>query len=112
MHPIIDKAVGEGWPVTELIDVVEAFGMSLDVTKNKPEVAGVEVPPKPTNVPVSLFEYTEPEVPDRKRKHWSERDWTVLEQYVRSELTAREIAERMGRTPKAIKHKLAQLKEQ
>lgn len=112
MHPIIDKAVGEGWPVTELIDVVEAFGYSLDVTTAKAEAAGIEIPPKPTNVPVSLFEYTEPEVADRKRKHWSERDWTTLERYVKSELSAREIAERMGRTPKAIEHKLAQLKEQ
>ncbi|MDK7048698.1 hypothetical protein QP324_08935 [Corynebacterium sp. UMB0012] len=112
MHPIIDKAVGEGWPVTELIDVVEAFGMSLDVTENKPAAAEIAIPPREAHVPVSLFEYAEPEVADRKRKHWSERDWTALEQYVQSELSAREIAERMGRTPKAIEHKLAQLKEQ
>lgn len=32
-HPIVDKALEEGWPLTDLIDVCELFGYEIHITE-------------------------------------------------------------------------------
>lgn len=105
MHPIIDKAVSENWPVVELVEVLEAFEKGLLVVEAQMVKSVENIKPQAVEQP------NEDDNADRRRMHWTESEESRLEHYLACELSAREIAKRMGRTSKAIEHKISKIKE-
>lgn len=45
-HPIVDKALEEGWPLTELIDVCEIFGYEIRITERANTSPNEDVQPE------------------------------------------------------------------
>lgn len=48
-HPIVDKALEEGWPLTELIDVCEIFGYEIRIAERAEPSPNEDEQPEPGN---------------------------------------------------------------
>ncbi|MDK8896899.1 hypothetical protein QP999_02945 [Corynebacterium sp. MSK004] len=115
-HPIVDKALEEGWPLSELIDVCEIFGYELriiergEVSPNKDVEPPVEQEPEmePEQDLLGLVEEFKSE-PERARKRWTVEERMAVYRYWQSGMTVESVAELMGRTTKSIRHQYNRL---
>lgn len=120
-HPIVDKALEEGWPLSELIDVCEIFGYELRIIERGEESLNKDT------APASVEEVSEDEgleqdllglveeykrAPARARKRWTTEELMEVYRYWQTGLTVEEAAERMGRTTKSIRHQYHRLNEE
>lgn len=120
-HPIVDKALEEGWPLSELIDVCEIFGYALHIIERG------EVSLNKDAVPDSVEEVSEGEeiehdllglveeykrAPARARKRWTTEERMAVYSYWQAGMTVETVAELMGRTTKSIRHQYHRLNEE
>ena len=120
-HPIVDKALEEGWPLSELIDVCEIFGYALHIIERG------EVSLNKDTVPDSVEEVSEGEelehdllglveeykrAPARARKRWTADEYLEVRRYWGLGLSVETAAERLGRTTKSIRHQYHRLNEE
>lgn len=117
-HPIVDKALEEGWPLSELIDVCEIFGYELRIIERGEESLNKDT------APASVEEVSEDEgleqdllglveeykrEPERARKRWTTEELMAVHHYWQCGMTVESVAELMGRTTKSIRHQYNRL---
>lgn len=119
-HPIIDKALEEGWPLTELIDVCEIFGYTLRVVASAETSLNRAVEPVDADVEdydpdedvehigqlVEEYQHS----PDRTGKRWTPMERLQLRNYFLLGVSPSLAADRLNRTPKAIRHQYRKLR--
>lgn len=120
-HPIVDKALEEGWPLSELIDVCDIFGYELHIIERG------ETSLNKDTVPDSVEEVSEGEeleqdllglveeykrAPARARKRWTVEERMAVYRYWQAGMTVESVAELMGRTTKSIRHQYHRLNEE
>lgn len=113
-HPIVDKALEEGWPLPELVEVCEIFGYEIRVIEraetspNKDVEPPTEPEPEPEQDLLGLVEEYKHE-PERARKRWTVEERMAVYRYWQAGMTVGSVAELMGRTTKSIRHQYNQL---
>ena len=119
-HPIVDKALEEGWPLTELIDVCEIFGYELHITERGETSPNREIEPVDVDVEdydqdadvehigqlVEEYQHS----PDRTGKRWTPIELLKLRNYYWLGISPSLAAEQLNRTPKAIRHQYRKLR--
>lgn len=117
-HPIVDKALEEGWPLSELIDVCEIFGYEIRIIERAETSPNKDVEP-----PAEPESELEPELeqdllglveefkrePERARKRWTVEERMAVYRYWQAGMTVESVADLMGRTTKSIRHQYNQL---
>lgn len=116
-HPIVDKALEEGWPLSELIDVCEIFGYEIriieraETSPNKGVDPLAEPEPELEQDLLGLVEEYK-RAPERSRKRWTTEERMAVYRYWQAGMTVESVAELMGRTTKSIRHQYHRLNEE
>lgn len=106
LHPLIEKAAGDGWTIAELIDVAETVGLTLTMEKLDTPVIDAAVL---DNAEELLRARPEP---SRARRHWLKGEVETVRLWWNAGQTTEEIAAKMGRSTEAVRKKIAEFKNE